>query len=226
MLVLGHRGASAAYPENTLAAFAGALAPGADGVELDVRRTADGALAIRHDAALPDGRLIHETAAADLPSDVPSLAEALDVLAGATIVNVEIKNLPDDADFDPSEAVAEQVVALLRARGELDDGRLLVSCFHVPTIDRVHEQAPALATGWLAIDAGPELVERVAAAGHRALHPHHAFVTPELVDAAHASGLALHTWTVDDPDRIRWLAGLGVDSVITNDPATAVAALA
>jgi glycerophosphoryl diester phosphodiesterase len=225
MLVLGHRGASAAFPENTLVAFAGALDQGADGVELDVRRTRDGALAVRHDAGLPDGRLICETDGAALPSEVPSLAEALDVLAAAAVVNVEIKNWPEDPDFDPTEALADAVVALLQARGDQDDPRLLVSSFHVPTLERVRALAPGLSTGWLAIDAGPELVERAAAGGHRALHPHHAFVTPELVAAARASGIALNTWTVDDPERIRWLAGLGVDAVITNDPAGALAAL-
>src|SRR3546814_3196986 len=51
--------------------------------------------------------------------------------------------------FDPTEQVAEAVVALLAERGELDDGRILVSSFHLPTIDRVHELAPDLATAWL-----------------------------------------------------------------------------
>ena len=56
--VIGHRGASRAERENTLEAFHAAVAQGADGVELDVRRTADGALAVHHDAHLPDGRAI------------------------------------------------------------------------------------------------------------------------------------------------------------------------
>ena len=61
MLVIAHRGASAAFPENTLAAFSGAVAQGADGVELDVRRTADGRLALSHDDTLPDGTVVVET---------------------------------------------------------------------------------------------------------------------------------------------------------------------
>ncbi len=56
--VIAHRGASKAFAENTVAAFRGALAMGADMVELDVRRTADGRLAVHHDARLPDGRAI------------------------------------------------------------------------------------------------------------------------------------------------------------------------
>ena len=61
--------------------------------------------------------------------------------------------------------------------------------------------------------------------GHGALHPHHAFVSPDLVTACHGAGVALNTWTVDDPERIRWLAELGVDAVIVNDPAAALSAL-
>ena len=72
MLVIAHRGASAQFAENTLDAFLGAVDQGADGVELDVRRTADGRLAIHHDDALPDGTVIVETAFADLPTRSPT----------------------------------------------------------------------------------------------------------------------------------------------------------
>jgi len=227
MLVLGHRGASASYPENTVVAFRGALDQGADGVELDVRRTADGGLAVSHDGVLPDGRALLELATGDLPPALPVLGEALDAVRAASVVNIEIKNWPDDGDFDPSEQLARDVVALLEAREELTDGRMLVSAFHLPTVDRVHELAPGLATAWLVLDAsdpGP-LIERAAAHGHVAIHPHHVFVTPDLVAGAHDAGLAVNTWTCDDPDRIVWLAGLGVDALVTNDPALALRAL-
>ncbi|MGH9085574.1 MAG: glycerophosphodiester phosphodiesterase [Acidimicrobiales bacterium] len=227
MLVIGHRGASAAHPENTLAAFLGAIDQGADGVELDVRRTADGALALCHDEVLPDGRAVVEVQQAELPPEVPILAQALDVCRPLAVVNVEIKNWPADGDFDPREQVAADVVALLEARCELADGRTLVSSFHLPTVDRVRELAPGLATGWLlgvAEDLGP-LVDQAAAAGHVAVHPHHAFVDATLVARAHDAGLAVNTWTCDDPVRIRWLADLGVDAVITNVPDIALEAL-
>ena len=58
-----------------------------------------------------------------------------------------------------------------------------------------------------------------------AVHPHHAFVNEDLVRIAHDAGLAVNTWTVDDPERIRWLADLGVDGIITNVPDVALAAL-
>ncbi len=227
MFVIGHRGASQAFPENTLAAFQGAVDQGADGVELDVRRTADGALAISHDDTLPDGTVVVATAFADLPAEVPDLAGVLDVCRGLAVVNIEIKNWPDDKDFDATEHVAAEVVALLDARGELGDGRNLVSSFHLPTIDRVHELAPGLATAWLIgmVDDPGRLVDRAAAHGHVAFHPHHVFVNEDLVARAHDAGLAVNTWTCDDPERIRWLAEVGCDAVVTNVPDVALAAL-
>jgi glycerophosphoryl diester phosphodiesterase len=227
MLVIAHRGASAAFPENTAAAFAGAHAQGADGVELDVRRTADGHLAISHDDTLPDGTVLVETAFSDLGERVVDLATVLDVCAGLAVVNIEIKNWPDDRDFDATEQVAAAVVALLRDRGEIEDGRNLISCFHLPTIDRVRALAPELATAWLLglVSDPARLIDKAAARGHTAVHPHHVFVNDEFVAIAHAAGLRVNAWTCNDPDRIRWLADLGVDAVITDVPDVALAAL-
>lgn len=227
MLVIAHRGSSQVFPENTLAAFQGAVDQRADGVELDVRRTADGALAISHDDTLPDGTVVVEAAFADLPDEIPDLAAALDTCRSLAVVNIEIKNWPDDKDFDDTEHVAREVVALLDARRELDDRRNLISSFHLPTIDRVHALAPALATAWLIgmVDEPARVIDRAAEHGHVAIHPHHVFVTEDFVTRAHEAGLNVNTWTCDDPDRIRWLAELGVDAVVTNVPDVALNAL-
>jgi len=227
MLVIGHRGASAQFRENTLDAFEGAVMQGADGVELDVRRTGDGGHAIHHDDVLADGRAIVELDRAHLPTDVPQLGDVLDVCRPLAVVNIEIKNWPDDGDFDPTLRLATDVVQLLEGRGEGDDPRYLVSCFHLPTIDRVRELAPGLATGWLLglVEDPAPLVERAAAGGHVAVHPHHAFVDERFVQVAHAAGLAVNTWTCDDPGRIGQLADLGVDAVITNTPDLALRTL-
>lgn len=225
--VVAHRGASARFPENSEVAFRGARELGADGVELDVRRTADRALAVCHDPTLPDGRHVVDTAAADLPDGVCLLGAALDACEGLALVNVEIKNWPDDPDFDDDMAIVGPTVDALLARGDDELRRWVVSSFHLPTVDRVREVEPRLATGWLLIDASDTVavVERAVAHGHGAIHPHHLFVGPELVARAHDAGLAVNTWTVDEPDRIRWLADIGVDAVITNVPDIAVAAL-
>ncbi len=227
MLVIGHRGASAAFPENTVEAFLGAVAQGADGVELDVRRTADAGMTVSHDDTLLDGTVVVETRLADLPAPMIDLATALDACAPLAVVNIEVKNWPDDRDFDPTDSLAAGVVQLLATRGELDDGRYLVSCFHLPTVDRVHELAAALPTAWLLglVDDPSRLIAKAAEHGHVAVHPHHAFVNHDLVTKAHDAGLAVNTWTCDDPQRIRWLADLGVDAVVTNVPDIALRAL-
>src|SRR3546814_11090738 len=92
MLVLAHRGASVAFAENTMAAFEGAIAMGADGVELDVRRTGDMALAVHHDEVLADERVIVDTRRAGLPPRVPSLSAAPAKCEGPSVVKVEHMN--------------------------------------------------------------------------------------------------------------------------------------
>src|SRR5581483_725792 len=93
--VFAHRGCTEGFVENTLEAFAEARRLGADGVELDVRLTADGALAVHHDAEIAGRGPLHELGVADLPAHVPLLADALGVCEGM-VVNVEIKNAPHD----------------------------------------------------------------------------------------------------------------------------------
>lgn len=227
MLVLGHRGASAVERENSVAAFRRAVAQGADGVELDVRRTADGTLAVHHDETLPDGRRLVELGRADLAGQVDELPAVLDACAPLGVVNVEIKNWPEDGDYEPEESLADSVVELLEARGDLDDGRILVSGFHIGTIDRVQALAPSLATGWLlgVFEDPAPLIEKAASRGHVAVHPHHLFVDERFVTLAHAAELKVNAWTCDDPARIRELAELGVDAVITNTPDIALKAL-
>ncbi|MEO9224307.1 MAG: glycerophosphodiester phosphodiesterase family protein, partial [Acidimicrobiales bacterium] len=93
--VYGHRGAPERRHENTIEGFTVAKGLGVDGVELDARRTADGRIAVHHDAHLDDGRVLCDVAEADLPGCVPGLAAALDACRGI-IVNIEIKNSPLD----------------------------------------------------------------------------------------------------------------------------------
>ncbi len=223
--VIGHRGASSAAPENTLAAFRLAVAQGADGVELDVRRSADGALVVHHDAHLSDGRLVRATVRGHLPPSVPTLGEAL--AAGPWFVNIEIKNDLGEPGHDPSARLVDDVVAEVGAHGA--GGRVLLSSFDWATLCRVRQAAPELAAAWLVWTGtgggAAAWVARAAAAGMRALNPQDALVDAGLVASAHGAGLAVNVWTVDDPDRIRALARLGVDAVITNDPAAAREAL-
>lgn len=227
-LVYGHRGASAQAPENTIEAYELAGAMGADGVEIDVRLSADGHLVLNHDPVLADGRLIVETPRAELPASVPDLATALDACAGM-VVNIEIKNIPGEADFDPAGGIVEPVLALLADRRDGGGVRdeLLVSSFHLPTVDLVRDLAPDLRTGFLTLlePAPLDGLAMAADGGHDAYHPLHFFVDEPLLEAAEGAGIEVNTWTVDDPERMRQLAGWGVDGIVTNVPDLALATL-
>ena len=226
--IVAHRGASAAHPENTVEAFLGARSEGADWVELDVRLSADRALVVHHDAWYSKDLGVATSSSSDRPPSVPLLGEALDACAGMG-VNVEIKNSPGDLGDDGVThglEVAGLVVALIAERGSAQP--ISVSSFDEATLQRVKELAPEIPTAQLLFDlaADPDAVERAAAAGHGAINPWDPFVDEALIARCDALGLEVNPWTVDDLDRIRALAALGVTGIITNTPAAARAALA
>jgi len=230
-LVIGHKGAPRLAAENRIASFAQARDVGAQGVELDVRRVGDGHLAVWHDPVLPDGRVLLDASWPEIAGAVDDLSAVLDACIGLGLVNVEIKNWLYDSDFDESLAIAETVAARLADRPAAERATYLVSCFHQPTVDRARKVLDDLATevavGWLLwnVDDPADTVARAVAGGYQALHPHHTAVTEELVARAHDAGIRVNTWTCNDPDRIRWLAGVGIDGVITDEPAVALEAL-
>jgi glycerophosphoryl diester phosphodiesterase len=240
-LVVAHRGASATEAENTLPAFAAAVAAGADVVEFDVRITADGEAVVMHDVDVSrttDG----QGRVRDLTLDeikrlriqtrdggstgVPTLEEALRYCSSRVGVDIEIKNIPGEPGYDAGrEVVAEQVVKLLDKFAF--DGPVLITSFNPATLGRIRDLAPAAVTGFLSTEA---LDPRSALA--LAVDQGHAFVLPqaEAVEAAgapfvrecRAAGVRVGTWTVDHLDRMARLFGMGVDAVATNDPAAAV----
>ena len=221
--VFAHRGCTEGFAENTLDAFAEARRLGADGVELDVRLTIDGGLAVHHDAEIPGLGAIAELGVADLPVHVPLLRDVLAVCEGM-VVNVEIKNAPQDPGWDSGEAVAALTAAAIEEAGWTD--RVIVSSFQPATLLAVQAVDGRLALGALwgfATDPGSALAEAVAA-GFRAVHPFVTSVTPELVDAAHSAGLAVNVWTVNAPDDLRAMVDLGADTVITDRLRAALAA--
>lgn len=230
-LVIAHRGAGPAgpEPENTLAAFEAAVDLGADGVELDVRQSADGHLVVHHDPGLESGQAISDLPAGRLPSSIPSLGEALDA-CGSVIVNIELKSSPLEPGFDPQEPVAAETARLLNRRVAEDKsnpGSLVVSSFSLPAMAAFSAEAPAIETAWLAgiESAGTDLVATCQKAGMDGLHPSNWLVDENLVEAAQAAGLAVRVWTVNDHDRLVQLGGFGVEAVITNEVLVARQAL-
>jgi glycerophosphoryl diester phosphodiesterase len=220
--ILAHRGAARVAPENTVEAFVAAGALGADGVELDVHRTADGALVVHHDADARGVGVLAERTEAEIRAarpEIPTLEEALDACAGM-LVNIEVKNLPGDADYDPGEGVAGAVVALLVGRERRDD--VLVSSFNLASADRVRELDAAIPTGFLTL-VGMDPVDGVDVAhahGHGAVHPDVRALVGEAAAAtvarAHDFGMVVNVWTVNGEDEMRRLAAVGVDAIITD----------
>ena len=219
MLVLGHRGASAAAAENTPEAFALADRMGADGVELDVRRVADGRLLVAHDP-LPES--LDEVDALGFPT----LAAALDACGDRMLVNVEIKNSKSDPGYDPTMAVVAPVIDELRRRGAQSRHRWLISSFSWSTLAACRELAPEIPTGCLTSDQVDDTtIERLAAVGHAALNAWDPQVDEALVRRCHSAGMALNAWTCNEPARIVELADIGVDGLITDVPDSALSVL-
>lgn len=225
--MLGHRGSRVPGPENSVGAVVGALAAGADGVEVDVRRSADGVLMCVHDSRLR-GRAVVRLPADELARrDVPRLVEVLDAVDGRGEVVIEVKNVPGQPDFDaPHEASARALVELLRGR---DRSGLRVSSFDWFAIEVVRDAGLGLPTCFLtppriAVAAGVTYAQE---ARHSELHAHLRAVlgVPDAVARAHDAGLRLVVWTVRKVEQALRLRDQGVDGVICDDPAAVVAAL-
>jgi glycerophosphoryl diester phosphodiesterase len=219
--VFAHRGVHRSVRENTLGAFRAAIGLGVDGVELDVRQTADGALVIHHDPAI-EGRVIAQSNAAELPDYVPRLDEAMTVLRGLR-VNVEIKNSrgADEPSYDESGLIVRRTLEYLREASWMDS--VIISCFDRATCEAVRSFDAEVALGWLIYEGS--LVESLKAArdlGFNAVNPHFSMVTQENQTLAHDLDLAINVWTVNHANDLVAMAGLDVASVITDDPALAL----
>lgn len=222
--IWAHRGASAYAPENTLEAFALAADQGADGIELDVQLSADGALAVIHDETV-DRTTTGTGAVADLPMDqlaalgVPTLDEVFAAVAPTgMLVNVELKN---GINFYPG--IEQKVLAAIEAAGLRE--RVLVSSFNHYSLKTLQQLDRGIPVGLLFAEGLYLPWEYAAGFGARAIHPALPFLqVPGVVEYAHAAGIEVNVWTVDEPDHLAACVRLGVDAIITNRPDDALAA--
>jgi glycerophosphoryl diester phosphodiesterase len=220
LIRVGHRGAAALAPENTLRSFDVALAHGVDAIEFDVLDLTGGPLVLAHSRA-------------EVPDDRATLDDALDFLRGHDVgIHVDLK----------LTTRLDEVAAALDRHGLAE--RTVVSSFHLPSLRTIAAHAPALPRGFTypedrygvskrralapAVRLGtlalrraivrrvPAMIER---AGAKALMLQHAIVSAAAVERAHRAGVAVWAWTVDDPVELARLDAAGVDAVITNDPA-------
>lgn len=240
-----------AWAEETMPAFRAAWEVHRAVLELDVKLSSDRVPVVIHDATLDrttpcTGPVAARTWAeiqAQCPADVigiaplatapavppvalPRLREVLDYAKGtAAFLNIEIKNLPTDADFDLGSAYATTVIEEIKASGFPLD-RLIIQSFWPPNLDVAEQQLPGVQTSFLTgVTDTNEIGELYAAArGYEWWSPAWP-VDPGRIALAHALGLKVVPYTVDDPDAIRAVRAAGADGVITNDPLMARQAL-
>jgi glycerophosphoryl diester phosphodiesterase len=219
VLRIGHRGAAALAPENTLPALRAAVELDVDLVEFDVVKGRDGQLVLAHSAA-------------HLPLEGPSFDDALGYLAKAGVgAHVDLKESGFEAEVARALQRHEMVERSLVS--SLDWSSLRDLRAHEPGVaigisypedrygvGRRRALAPVVSVGLFTMQRLlPRLVLRwLAHAGASAAVLHHALVTPAVVRSCHSRGAAVWAWTVNDADVAARLADWGADAIITDDP--------
>ena len=201
-ILLGHRGARAfsQIPENTLASFELCLRHGCDGFEFDVRLSADGQAVICHDATV-GGMKIENAAAKSLP--LPALEDVLRQFAQRAFLDIEVK----------VAGLGLQTIAELR-KYPLQKG-FVVSSFLPDVLRAIHDLDPAIPLGLLCETRGQLRGWREMPAEW--VVPQFKLADGKLVELVHAAGKRIMVWTVNRAERMRELAELGVDAIISDE---------
>ena len=215
--ILGHRGAMAYEPENTLRSIRRALDMGVDAVEVDIQLSKDGRLVVIHDATVDRttggrGRVKDLTFSelrrldAGEGERIPSLDEALEMVKGRAQLIVELKQ-PDAAA--PALTFFRQQRAFEHAT--------LISFWH-PVVKALKEQEPRLRTGVLMVGcpADPGSLGRAALADLLVLQ--YRYVNGKLVAAAHQHGLQVYVWAIDDIEILKPYLKMNLDGIASNRP--------
>jgi glycerophosphoryl diester phosphodiesterase len=253
ILVHGHRGARAIYPENTIPAFEYAIKIGADVLEMDVAVTKDNVLVISHDPHInPEickgphpGVAIHELTLAELReydcgalknphfpkqqpvpgTRIPTLDDVLSLSRGNSVqFNIETKSFPDHPELTPPPDVFARMLLDVIRKHQLDS-RVIVQSFDFRTLHATKRLAPniRLSALWEG-DARPFV--NIAHDGEAGIiSPLFKLVTPQQVKSAHDAKIQVVPWTADTPADWQMLIDAGVDAIITDDPAALIAYL-
>jgi glycerophosphoryl diester phosphodiesterase len=223
MHVLGHRGSRIPGPENTADAVRGALAAGAIGSEIDVRRSADDALFCIHDPLLASSSrpVIDMTAEELTAAGVPLLSEVVQAGAGGRLV-IEVKNILGEPDYSREAEGAQRLMTELERLKPA--AQVLISSFDPVSLDVA--RAAGWPTGLLTIPGvtPQEGLAYVLERGYSELHAHVSTIGPDgaAARAVHDAGLSLAVWTVTTLSEVEPLRASGVDTVICDDPAGVV----
>ena len=232
--IAAHRGGARLWPENSLTAFRGALGLGVDLVELDVHQTRDGEVVVVHDPTLERTTTGHgavrDLTWAELAPVVirgtaderlPRLAEVLGLLRPTSVgLLLEIKNGPGGERYPGLE---EKVLALVQGSGLGD--RTLIMAFDWAVLERLRVLSSTARLTGLLSQRGAErgggvgaLAPRLRALGANDLGIERTLLTPAAVQAAHAAGLSIGVWTVNEPEELNRALAAGVDYVTTDQP--------
>jgi glycerophosphoryl diester phosphodiesterase len=224
MIAVGHRGAAALEPENTLRGFRRALELGVDFVECDVHRTRDGRLAVIHDETVDrttnghgpvSSFTLEELQRLDAGQGecIPTLSDVLETIRGRARILIELKG-PD------TEALAIEAVRDARMTADV-----IFTSFHLDRIRRIREIDPTLTTGAIFRQPPPDACARATAAGATTMGVHHRNLTPILVQEAHDRRLIVRAWNPDTEPEIEAMIDLGVDGIGSNRPDLLIAVL-
>ncbi len=219
ILNFAHRGFTANFPDNTLEAFEAAVELGADGVEFDVRETADSTFVIFHDTHVR-GKAIDKLEYDDIRKiklkgkyRIPTLEETFDLLAKRIILQIELKQVQS----------LDRFLSLLKARTGPDDA--VVSSFNTDLVSRVSAGAPGIRTA--VITGVPvirpfKLMEEAQCSGIVARYP---FFSAGVVKSIHSRSGFCYAWDGRTPEDFRKIISLGVDGIISDFPDRAQKAL-
>jgi glycerophosphoryl diester phosphodiesterase len=223
--VIGHRGAAAYAPENTLESFREARRRGATWVETDIKLTSDGVPIVMHDESLKRttgvDRLVAKTPRAELPAGVPTFEEAIACFAAEGLgCNVEIKPCPG-REVETGRVVVET----LRRCWPASLPSPLLSSFADPSLAEAHRVAPEFARALLLDRIEDDWRARAEAVVATGINTDGEKLTANRAVEIRKAGYALGVYTIDDGDVARALVGMGVDCVITDAPDVILAAL-
>ena len=213
--IVGHRGASGLEPENTLRSFHRAAREGADAIELDLRVSRDGRLIVMHDPT------VDRTTDGTGPVSGMSLAElqSLDAGLGERIPTfeevLETTDLPIHAELKEAGTV-EPLAKLVWRQGMME--RITVISFDLETLLRVRISLPDLPVGLILPGAPSKGIERARSVSASVVSFDAAYLSAETVERSREGGLSTSAWTVNDPEQMRRVVGLGVDFVATDRP--------
>jgi glycerophosphoryl diester phosphodiesterase len=223
--VVGHRGAMAYAPENTLESFREARKRGATWVEIDVKLTADGVPIVMHDASLKRtmgiDRLVADMRASELPAAVPTFEQAIACFGELGLgCNVEIK---------PCEGREEETgrvtVATLRKHWPASLPAPLLSSFKDASLAAAKQAAPEFARALLIGELKDDWHGRAATLAAAGINTNGKHLTAPRAIEVKKAGYVLSAYTINDPDVARMLVAMGVDCIITDAPDLILAGL-